>query len=120
MRFAPFPLALRARRVAVSYASPSRPPRRRRPRRTPPTNDELRFLGNASTLQLVLAAAFGVAVLVAFAATAGTEVAFLGAGLEALIGVEALEGVTLWFGEQSAAIQELINGIGDWRVLSLP
>ena len=55
---------------------------------------------------------FGVLVLAAFAATAGAEVGFLGAGLEALIGVEALEGVTLWFGEQSAAIQELINGIG--------
>ena len=55
---------------------------------------------------------FGVLVLAAFAATAGAEVGFLGAGLEALIGGEALEGVTLWFGEQSAAIQELINGIG--------
>merc|ERR1719182_416278 len=43
--------------------------------------------------------AFGVLVLAAFAVTAGTEVAFLGAGLEAFIGIEAAEGVSLWVAE---------------------
>ena len=57
-------------------------------------------------------AGFGLLLLALFAATAGAEVATLGAGLEALIGVEAAEGVSLWFAEQSATIQEFLNGIG--------
>jgi len=55
---------------------------------------------------------FGGLLLLAFAATAGTEVAALGFGLEALIGAETAEVVGLWFTEQSAAIQEVINSIG--------
>jgi hypothetical protein len=51
-------------------------------------------------------------VLFAFAATAGTEVAFLGLGLESLLGLEALEVAGAWIAEQSAAIQELLNSIG--------
>ena len=54
----------------------------------------------------------GLVVLVLFAATAGAEVAFLGAGLEALIGAEAVEAISLWVAEQSAAIQEILNSIG--------
>jgi len=54
----------------------------------------------------------GSLLLLAFAATAGAEVAFLGAGLEALVGVEAAEGLSLWFAEQGSAIQEAINQIG--------
>jgi len=57
-------------------------------------------------------AGFGLLVLALFAATAGAEVAFLGAGLEALIGVEAAEAVSLWVAEQSTAIQEIINSLG--------
>jgi len=56
--------------------------------------------------------AFGVLTLLAFAATAGTEVAFLGLGTEALIGAEATEVLTVWFTEQSATIQEIFNSIG--------
>jgi len=55
---------------------------------------------------------FGLFVLAAFAATAGTEVAFLGAGAEALIGAETIEALTAWFAEQSTAIQEVLNQIG--------
>merc|ERR1712060_556096 len=53
---------------------------------------------------------FGGLLLAAFAATAGTEVAFLGVGAEALLGVEGIEAATAWFAEQNAAIQEIING----------
>jgi len=56
--------------------------------------------------------AFGVTVLALFAATAGAEVAFLGAGLEALVGIEAAEGLSLWLAEQSATVQEIINSVG--------
>jgi len=56
--------------------------------------------------------AFGSLVLVVFAATAGTEVAALGAGLEAIIGVEAAEAVSLWLAEQSAVIQEFVQQLG--------
>merc|ERR1712087_311779 len=55
---------------------------------------------------------FGVLLLVAFAATAGAEVAFLGAGLEALVGVEAAEALSVWLAEQSAAVQEIVNNLG--------
>merc|ERR1719247_1632891 len=55
---------------------------------------------------------FGVLLLVAFAATAGAEVAFLGAGLEALVGIEAAEALSLWFAEQGAAVQEFLNTLG--------
>merc|ERR1719282_1905795 len=58
---------------------------------------------------------FGVILLAAFAATAGTEVAFLGGGLEAFLGLEAVEaffvGTSTWFAEQSAAVQEICNSI---------
>ena len=54
---------------------------------------------------------FGLLLLAAFAATAGTEVAFLGVGLEALVGVEAAEGLSVFVAEQSAAVQEFINTI---------
>lgn len=51
-----------------------------------------------------------------FAATAGTEVALLGVGVEALVGVEAVEAVsaggTTFFAEQQAAIQEILSSIG--------
>jgi len=55
---------------------------------------------------------FGGGTLLAFAATAGTEVAFLGLGAETLFGAEAIETLGLWVSEQSAAIQEVINSIG--------
>jgi len=59
---------------------------------------------------------FGVILLVLFAATAGTEVALLGVGVEALVGVEAVEAVsaggTTFFAEQQAAIQEILSSIG--------
>merc|ERR1712176_1069858 len=58
---------------------------------------------------------FGGLLLAAFAATAGTEVAFLGGGLEAFLGLEAVEaffvGTSTWFAEQSAAVQEICNSI---------
>ena len=54
----------------------------------------------------------GVAFLAAFALTAGTEVAFLGAGVESLIGFEAAEGLGAFFAEQGATIQEFFNGFG--------
>ena len=54
----------------------------------------------------------GLILLAAFAATAGTEVAFLGLGLEAIIGVEAVEVITAWFAEQSVAVQEILNSLG--------
>jgi len=57
-------------------------------------------------------ASIGLLVLALFAATAGAEVAFLGAGLEAFLGVEAAEGISLWLAEQSTAMQEIINSIG--------
>merc|ERR1719453_2770947 len=56
-------------------------------------------------------AAFGALLLAAFAVTAGAEVAFLGAGAEAVLGIEAVEGGAAFFAEQQAAIQEFINGI---------
>jgi len=60
--------------------------------------------------------AFGLLVLGLFAATAGTEVALLGVGVEALVGIEAVEAVTVggstWFAEQQVVIQELFNSIG--------
>merc|ERR1719326_2714380 len=56
--------------------------------------------------------AFGVLVLAAFAATAGTEVALIGGGLEALIGAEAVEGLSVWAAEQSTAVQEILNSLG--------
>ena len=55
---------------------------------------------------------FGLLLLAAFAATAGAEVAVFGAGLEALVGVEAAEGLTAFLAEQSAAFQELIDSVG--------
>merc|ERR1719182_390353 len=55
--------------------------------------------------------AFGLILLVAFAATAGTEVAAVGAGAELLIGAEGLEVAGAWFAEQSAAVQEFINSV---------
>jgi len=55
---------------------------------------------------------FGGLLLTAFALTAGTEVAFLGVGAEALLGVEGVEVATAWFAEQSAAIQEVLNSVG--------
>jgi len=55
---------------------------------------------------------FGLLILAAFAATAGTEAAGLAVGLEALLGVEAVEGISLWLAEQSAVVQELLNGLG--------
>merc|ERR1719353_1514906 len=64
--------------------------------------------------QLQLGLAFlglGGLVLAAFAFTAGTEVAALGLGFEALIGVEAAEGLSVWLAEQSTAVQEIINSI---------
>ena len=54
----------------------------------------------------------GLLLLALFAATAGAEIAFLGAGLEALIGVEAAEGLSLWMAEQSAGIQEILQQLG--------
>merc|ERR1719484_203626 len=57
--------------------------------------------------QLQLGLAFlglGGLVLAAFAFTAGTEVAALGLGFEALIGVEAAEGLSVWLAEQSTAV----------------
>ena len=58
----------------------------------------------------------GLTVLALFAATAGTEVAFLGAGVEALVGIEAVEAVSVgggtWFAEQQVVIQEFFNTIG--------
>ena len=56
--------------------------------------------------------AIGGALLVAFAATAGAEIAFLGVGLESIIGIEAAEAVSVWFAEQGAAVQEIINNLG--------
>merc|ERR1719389_1292208 len=57
--------------------------------------------------------AIGVLVLIAFAATAGAEVAgvsaFLGTALETLVGVEAAEAASLWIAEQGTAIQEVIQ-----------
>jgi len=54
----------------------------------------------------------GLLLLALFAATAGAEVAALGVGLEALVGVEAAEGLSLWFAEQSATIQEVLSQLG--------
>jgi len=54
---------------------------------------------------------FGVLLLAAFAFTAGTEVAFLGVGAEALLGLEGAEAIGAWVAEQNAAIQEVINGV---------
>jgi len=54
---------------------------------------------------------FGAITLAAFALTAGTEVAFISAGAEAVLGVETAELVGAWFAEQSTAIQEIINSI---------
>ena len=72
-----------------------------------------------SPSQLKIAAGLivgGLTVLALFAATAGTEIAFLGVGVEALVGVEAVEAVSVgggtWFAEQQAVIQELLNTIG--------
>jgi len=67
-----------------------------------------------STEQLKIGAgigAIGLLFLAAFALTAGTEVAALGVGLEALLGVEAAEGIAAFVAEQSAAVQEIINNI---------
>jgi len=55
---------------------------------------------------------FGALLLAAFAATAGAELAFVGAGFEALVGVEAAEGISVWLAEQSAAVQEVLNNLG--------
>jgi len=55
---------------------------------------------------------FGILLLAAFAATAGAEVAFLGVGLEALVGVEAAEAASVWLAEQSAVIQEFLQQLG--------
>merc|ERR1712032_1206311 len=52
--------------------------------------------------------AFGVLILAAFALTAGTEVAFLGAGAETLLGFEAMEAGGTWL----TSIQEFLNGLG--------
>merc|ERR1719310_554177 len=59
---------------------------------------------------------FGLILLAAFALTAGAEIAFLSeaaaagaVGLEALIGAEAVEGITAFVAEQSAAVQEFLN-----------
>merc|ERR1712087_18243 len=54
---------------------------------------------------------FGTILLTAFALTAGTEVAFVTAGAEAVLGVETVEVVGAWFAEQSAVVQEMINSI---------
>lgn len=54
---------------------------------------------------------FGVLLLAAFAATAGTEVALLGFGAEALIGAETVEVLGAWFAEQSATIQEVLQSL---------
>jgi len=56
--------------------------------------------------------AFGSLFLIAFAATAGSEVAFAGAFAESILGAEALEGLSVWATEQSAAIQEVLNSLG--------
>jgi len=59
---------------------------------------------------------FGLTVLALFAATAGTEVAILGAGVETILGIEAVEAVSVgggtWFAEQQQFIQEFFNTIG--------
>merc|ERR1719231_1275747 len=59
---------------------------------------------------------FGLVLLAAFAATAGTEVALLSTGVEgfvtAMFGVEGAELIATWFAEQSAVIQELLNSVG--------
>merc|ERR1719163_1814860 len=52
---------------------------------------------------------FGLLLLAAFAATAGTEVAALGVGADLIFGAEATEAVAAWFTEQNAAIQEFLN-----------
>jgi len=56
----------------------------------------------------------GLTVLALFAATAGSEVALLGAGVETLVGVEAVEVASggSWFAEQQAVIQEFLNTLG--------
>eukprot|EP00316_Scyphosphaera_apsteinii_P000788 CAMPEP_0119315788 /NCGR_PEP_ID=MMETSP1333-20130426/37192_1 /TAXON_ID=418940 /ORGANISM="Scyphosphaera apsteinii, Strain RCC1455" /LENGTH=558 /DNA_ID=CAMNT_0007321249 /DNA_START=38 /DNA_END=1714 /DNA_ORIENTATION=+ len=56
--------------------------------------------------------AFGLLVLAAFALTAGTEVAYLGVGAEALLGAESVEVVGAWFAEQSTVVQEILNSLG--------
>merc|ERR1719183_3442630 len=53
--------------------------------------------------------AFGSLFLIAFAATAGSEVAFAGAFAESILGAEALEGLSVWATEQSPYIQEVLN-----------
>jgi len=55
---------------------------------------------------------FGLLVLAAFAITAGSEVALLGAGAESLVGFEAAEGIGTFFAEQGSAFQEFFNSIG--------
>ena len=57
-------------------------------------------------------AAFGLLLLAAFAATAGAEVAFLGAGTEALLGFEGLEAISAFFAEQQASIQSFLQSLG--------
>merc|ERR1719484_343969 len=56
----------------------------------------------------------GLTVLALFALTAGSEVALLGAGVETLVGVEAVEVASggSWFAEQQAVIQEFLNTLG--------
>jgi zeaxanthin epoxidase len=63
--------------------------------------------------KIAAAIAFGgILLLTAFALTAGTEVALLGVSAEAIIGAEAAEAFGAFLAEQSATIQELLNGFG--------
>jgi len=56
----------------------------------------------------------GLTVLALFSLTVGSEVALLGAGVETLVGVEAVEVASggSWFVEQQAVIQEFLNTLG--------
>ena len=64
----------------------------------------------------VTIAGLGLLFLAAFAATAGTEVALIGGGIEGalsgLLGVEAFEAASVFFAEQSAAFSSFIESIG--------
>jgi len=67
---------------------------------------------SAKDLKYLAIPAFGVAVLFLFSFVVGGEVALGGLALESLLGVEAAEGVSLWFAEQSEAITQVIDSIG--------
>ena len=55
---------------------------------------------------------FGLLLLASFSFVVGSEVALGGLALESLLGVEAAEGISAFFAEQSEALSQIFNSVG--------